>query len=450
MALTRLKTWVKETLTFQDLNAEFNNILNNAATLISPATATWDLDGNTLLTDSDGDSGIITSVNNQLTFQLGGTPAYIMNATQFDLTGKLLDLDDDNDTSISAAVDDTIQIEIGGTNIYTLTATAFDFNGKELILDADQDSSLTVDTDDVAHLRLQAFDAFIFDGDVASPVNGITFTSAATGVAPSIIPQGVAASISLAISPKGTGTLDLDLNAGELILDADGDSSLTVDTDDVAHLRLQAFDAFIFDGDVASPVNGLTFTASATGVDVSIAAHGETNTSIDLLPAGTGTVKINGTNLLVGTKTAVLQEQQTSGTGGGGFTSGAWRDRVLTTTVSDPGSIVTDLTAGEFTLEAGTYKFEAFAVGYVVEAHQARIQNTADATTVALGSSAYALAASAVPSVSLVYGITTIAAQKTFKVQHICETTRATDGMGRAGTLGVNEVYSGIIITQLA
>jgi hypothetical protein len=296
MALARLKTWVKETLTFQDLNAEFNNILNNSAALISPATATWDLDGNTLLTDADGDSGIVTSTNNQMTFQLGGAAAYIMNATQFDLTGKLLDLDDDNDTSISAAVDDTIQIEIGGSNIYTLTATTFDFNAQKLILDADDDSSLTVDTDDVLHMELQGFDAFIFDGDVANPLNGITFTSSATGVAPSIIPHGET-NVSLAISPKAAGTVDIDLNAGELVMDADGDSSLTVDTDDVLHMRLQGFDAVIFNGATATLANGLTFTASDAGNDVSISAHGEANTSINLVPAGTGTVKINGTTI---------------------------------------------------------------------------------------------------------------------------------------------------------
>ncbi len=39
MALTRVKTWTSEVLTSSDLNAEFNNILNNALSLISPLTA---------------------------------------------------------------------------------------------------------------------------------------------------------------------------------------------------------------------------------------------------------------------------------------------------------------------------------------------------------------------------------------------------------------------------
>lgn len=39
MALSRLKVWVAEILTYSELNSEFNNILNNANSLISPFTA---------------------------------------------------------------------------------------------------------------------------------------------------------------------------------------------------------------------------------------------------------------------------------------------------------------------------------------------------------------------------------------------------------------------------
>lgn len=39
MAISRVKNWVAEILTFTDLNAEFNNVLNNALSLISPLTA---------------------------------------------------------------------------------------------------------------------------------------------------------------------------------------------------------------------------------------------------------------------------------------------------------------------------------------------------------------------------------------------------------------------------
>jgi hypothetical protein len=49
MALARIKTWVAEVLAFADLNAEFNNVLNNPIALISPVTANIDMDTFTLI-----------------------------------------------------------------------------------------------------------------------------------------------------------------------------------------------------------------------------------------------------------------------------------------------------------------------------------------------------------------------------------------------------------------
>ena len=45
MALSRIKTWIAgDILTAADLNAEFNNILNNPVTLVSPTTAAINFD----------------------------------------------------------------------------------------------------------------------------------------------------------------------------------------------------------------------------------------------------------------------------------------------------------------------------------------------------------------------------------------------------------------------
>ena len=54
MALSRVKTWTTEILQFADLNAEFDNILNNALSLISPLTADLDCGGFRLTTISKG------------------------------------------------------------------------------------------------------------------------------------------------------------------------------------------------------------------------------------------------------------------------------------------------------------------------------------------------------------------------------------------------------------
>lgn len=101
------------------------------------------------------------------------------------------------------------------------------------------------------------------------------------------------------ISPL-TGTLDAD--GKTIILDADADSNLAAGTDDILTLTLQAFAAFIWDGDVASPVNGLTFRTSATGVAPAIAAHGETDVSIEIAPKGAGDINLRAG----GTETDIL------------------------------------------------------------------------------------------------------------------------------------------------
>lgn len=74
MALSRVKTWIAgEVLTASDLNAEFNNILNNADDLISPLPGTLDLNGNELIIDADADTSITADTDDQIDFKLGGT-----------------------------------------------------------------------------------------------------------------------------------------------------------------------------------------------------------------------------------------------------------------------------------------------------------------------------------------------------------------------------------------
>lgn len=90
------------------------------------------------------------------------------------------------------------------------------------------------------------------------------------------------------ISPL-TGTLDADGNI--IVLDADADSKLQAAADDVVTLTLQNVASFIWDGDVASPVNGITFRTSATGADVAIVAHGS-DTNIDILVQGKGSGQV--------------------------------------------------------------------------------------------------------------------------------------------------------------
>lgn len=79
MALSRIKTWsAGEVLTASDLNSEFNNILGNALSLISPITGALDLDGNSLTLDAAAATSVVSSTSISWNFTSGaktGTPA---------------------------------------------------------------------------------------------------------------------------------------------------------------------------------------------------------------------------------------------------------------------------------------------------------------------------------------------------------------------------------------
>ena len=78
MSLSRVKTWIAgETLSASDLNSEFNNILNNPVSLISPLTAALDIDGQTLTLDAAAATTVASTAAISWNFTSGaktGTP----------------------------------------------------------------------------------------------------------------------------------------------------------------------------------------------------------------------------------------------------------------------------------------------------------------------------------------------------------------------------------------
>ena len=74
MSISRSKTWVAaEVLSASDLNAEFSNIIDNGQDIANPASKAYDLDGNELIFDGDGDTSLTADSDDQLDFRIGGT-----------------------------------------------------------------------------------------------------------------------------------------------------------------------------------------------------------------------------------------------------------------------------------------------------------------------------------------------------------------------------------------
>jgi hypothetical protein len=144
----------------------------------------------------------------------------------------------------------------------------------------------------------------------------------------------------------------------------------------------------------------------------------------------------------------IIQDQKLSGTDGGTFQSGANRTRTLTTLVRNAGSLAS-LSSNRFTLPAGTYYIEWSAPAYFVGAHQSLLYNVTDAAEVARGTSGFTTPGDNPDRPNNIESsgeaVVTIAASKTFEIQHRCATTRNTDGFGNACGFGT-EIYTRVKI----
>lgn len=136
-----------------------------------------------------------------------------------------------------------------------------------------------------------------------------------------------------------------------------------------------------------------------------------------------------------------LRDEKAAGTDGGGFTSGAWQKRDLNTEHADTGGHAS-LASSQITLAAGTYVADIVCPAGVVDNHQARLYNVTDAATALVGTSMFCASGSTQYTQSQITGRFTIAVSSTFEVQHRCQTTKATDGLGNACNFGEVEVYT--------
>ncbi len=131
MALARIKTWtLGEILTAGDLNSEFNNILNNPISLISPATADIAMGG----------------------FRLTGVSGGSVSSPGIQATG-------DSNTGIYFSAADTLDISAGGTRAVTITATRmrFPYFAVKATLDAIQ--TFTTEVEAAVGFNTEEFDS---------------------------------------------------------------------------------------------------------------------------------------------------------------------------------------------------------------------------------------------------------------------------------------------------
>ena len=102
------------------------------------------------------------------------------------------------------------------------------------------------------------------DGVIQKPGTDYSLASGGTQITFSTAPASGASIFIVEISGAVGGPLDSDLNGTELILDTDGDTSITADTDDQIDIKIAGADDFRFTANNFEILSGSTITNSGT------------------------------------------------------------------------------------------------------------------------------------------------------------------------------------------
>jgi hypothetical protein len=120
---------------------------------------------------------------------------------------------------------------------------------------------------------------------------------------------------------------------------------------------------------------------------------------------------------------AVFADQKTLGTNGGTFTSGAWRQRDINTTIVNTDTTNITLGTNEFTLLAGNYLIRWDVAAYTVYQNITRLYD--GTSSVGQGLSSNSNTWGTPGSARVTPGTST-----TYEIQHRCDTTLADIGFG--------------------
>ena len=126
---------------------------------------------------------------------------------------------------------------------------------------------------------------------------------------------------------------------------------------------------------------------------------------------------------------AIISDTKASNVNGGTFTSGAWRTRDLNTENADPDNIVS-ISSNQFTLQAGSYLIKFQSTGYHVNRHITRLRDITNSATKGYGILVYSNTSNSTSGISHGMARVTISGATVYEIQHACQTTKSTNGMG--------------------
>ena len=139
---------------------------------------------------------------------------------------------------------------------------------------------------------------------------------------------------------------------------------------------------------------------------------------------------------------AIICDQKAYNADGGTFTANTVTTRDLNTEISDADGIVS-IAGNEFTLQAGSYFIRASAPAFFTQRHVAWLVNETDGTVVQYGTAELAEPVNGNVSRSFISARVTISGAKDFRIKHIGELTKSTNGLGVKNNFsGTNSIYT--------
>jgi len=150
-----------------------------------------------------------------------------------------------------------------------------------------------------------------------------------------------------------------------------------------------------------------------------------------------------------GTALLHIRDEKADGTSGGSPTSGSFITRVLNTVKTNEISGAS-LSSNQITLPSGTYYLEGFVPCYVSERNIIKLRNVTDSSDTLQSQNTFVSNASGTNVNIRISGRFTIAAQKTFEIQHRTNYNAGTEGFGVQMGFGFTEIYSDIQIWKVA
>ena len=134
------------------------------------------------------------------------------------------------------------------------------------------------------------------DGVIQKPGTDYTLASGGTQITFTTAPASDASIFIVEISGAVGGPMNRDINGDELILDVDGDTSITADTDDQIDIKIAGADDFKFSANAMNVLSGSTLTIDSGATITNSGTATGFGTAADDITAGDGAVSLSTTS----------------------------------------------------------------------------------------------------------------------------------------------------------